>query len=89
MVLSVFKNKRSKTAKEQAKKMYVKDIAYSNMFFLIPQELVRLFPYHVDSLLQLSDVSRMSEDTAMAVELIGKNYDGFQEVYNVIMYSLV
>lgn len=33
-------------------------------------ELVRVYPYHGDSLLQLSDISRMSEDTAMAAELI-------------------
>ncbi|XP_071814167.1 ribosome quality control complex subunit TCF25-like isoform X2 [Apostichopus japonicus] len=33
-------------------------------------ELVRMYPYHLDSLLQLSDISRMSDDTSMAVELV-------------------
>lgn len=30
-------------------------------------------PYHVDSLLQLSDVCRMQEDQEMARDLIGKS----------------
>ncbi len=28
-------------------------------------------PYHVDSLIQMSDISRMSDDTQMAADLIG------------------
>jgi len=35
-------------------------------------------PYHVDAIIQLSEVFRMSEDMNMAAELIGlfKIYDG-------------
>jgi hypothetical protein len=29
-------------------------------------------PYHIDSLIQMSDISRMSDDTQMAADLIGK-----------------
>lgn len=31
-----------------------------------------MHPYHIDTLLQLSEVCRMSEDPQMAAELIGK-----------------
>ena len=37
------------------------------------QQVLNLQPYHIDSLLQLSDVCRMSEDTAMATDLLGKS----------------
>lgn len=36
------------------------------------QLLLQMNPYHVDSLLQLSDVCRMQEDQEMARDLIGK-----------------
>lgn len=39
---------------------------------LFPQLLLQMNPYHVDSLLQLSDVCRMQEDQEMARDLIGK-----------------
>lgn len=32
--------------------------------------LVNMYPYHIDSLIQLSDICRMSEDPQMATELI-------------------
>lgn len=31
-----------------------------------------MYPYHVNSLLQLSDICRLSEDLAMAAELVEK-----------------
>lgn len=37
------------------------------------QLLLQMNPYHVDSLLQLSDVCRMQEDQEMARDLIGKS----------------
>ena len=37
------------------------------------QALVNTHPYHVDSLLQLSEVCRINEDYQMAAELIGKS----------------
>ena len=30
-----------------------------------------MYPYHIDSLIQLSEVCKMSEDLPMAAELIG------------------
>ena len=35
------------------------------------QAVLHLHPYHIDTLLQLSEVCRMSEDPQMAAELIG------------------
>nr|CAG4641952.1 EOG090X0BCY [Eurycercus lamellatus] len=35
--------------------------------------LVNMHPYHIDSLIQLSDVCRMSDDTQMATELIERS----------------
>ena len=36
------------------------------------QDLTSVHPYHVDSLLQLSEICKMSEDLQMAAELIGE-----------------
>lgn len=36
------------------------------------QLLLQMFPHHVDSLLQLSDICRMQEDQEMAADLIGE-----------------
>ena len=35
------------------------------------QNILQLQPYHIDALMQLSEVFRMSEDVQMAAELIG------------------
>ena len=35
------------------------------------QNILQLQPYHIDGLMQLSEVFRMSEDVQMASELIG------------------
>ena len=40
------------------------------LFFF--QDLTSVHPYHVDSLLQLSEICKMSEDLQMAAELIGE-----------------
>ena len=40
-----------------------------------PQAVLHAHPYHIDSLLQLSEVCKMSEDLQMAAELIGKSHD--------------
>ena len=37
------------------------------------QQIVNRHPYHIDSLLQLSEICKMQEDSQMAAELIGKN----------------
>ena len=39
---------------------------------LLVQALLQLHPYHIDTLLQLSEVCKMSEDRQMAAELVGK-----------------
>ena len=36
------------------------------------QNILQLQPYHIDALMQLSEVFRMSEDMQMAAELIGR-----------------
>ena len=36
------------------------------------QQVLHMYPYHIDSLLQLSEVCRMGEDSQMAAELIGE-----------------
>lgn len=43
-----------------------------NVCNALVQLLLQMNPYHVDSLLQLSDVCRMQEDQEMARDLIGK-----------------
>ena len=40
-----------------------------------PQAVLHAHPYHIDSLLQLSEVCKMSEDLQMAAELIGESHD--------------
>lgn len=42
------------------------------LVFLSLQALLQLNPYHIDSLLQLSDVCRIQEDQEMARDLIGE-----------------
>ena len=37
------------------------------------QNLVHLYSCHVDSLLQVSDICKMSDDTSMAAEFIGQS----------------
>jgi hypothetical protein len=44
---------------------------------LNPEEIMRILnshPLHIDSMLQLSDICKMGEDSAMATELIGNCY---------------
>lgn len=41
------------------------------------QALLQLNPYHIDSLLQLSDVCRIQEDQEMARDLIGEIVSAF------------
>ena len=38
------------------------------------QAVLNLYPYYIDSLLQLSEVSKMTEDYQMAADLIGMAY---------------
>ena len=52
----------------------INSVLYQNHLFIsYLQQVLNLRPYHIDSLLQLSDVCRMSDDTAMATDLLGKN----------------
>ena len=52
----------------------INSVLYQNhLFTSYLQQVLNLQPYHIDSLLQLSDVCRMSDDTAMATDLLGKN----------------
>lgn len=46
--------------------------ACSPMFPLPVQVLLQTSPYHVDSLLQLSDACRFQEDQEMARDLVGE-----------------
>ena len=39
------------------------------------QAILNTHPYHVDSLLQLSEICKMGEDYQMAAELIGQYQD--------------
>ena len=45
--------------------------SYWRNAYLYWQAVLQLHPYHIDTLLQLSEVCRMSEDPQMAAELIG------------------
>lgn len=40
--------------------------------FILLQNIIHEHPYHIDSLIQLSEIFRMSEDLQTAVDLIGK-----------------
>lgn len=44
------------------------------VLFFPGQALLQLNPYHIDSLLQLSDVCRIQEDQEMARDLIGEDH---------------
>lgn len=55
---------------------HLKHLFYSDFvcdFSLSLQALLQLNPYHIDSLLQLSDVCRIQEDQEMARDLIGES----------------
>ena len=41
----------------------------SSLFIL--KDILRQYPYHIDALFHLSDVSRMQDDTPTAVDLLG------------------
>ena len=41
------------------------------LFIHCLQSVLNMYPYHIDSLIQLSEVCKMSEDLQMAAELIG------------------
>ena len=48
--------------------------SYSNSYCcddILLQAILNTHPYHVDSLLQLSEICKMGEDFQMAAELIG------------------
>lgn len=51
---------------------YVFDAPFLSFFFFFFQVLLQLNPYHIDSLLQLSDVCRIQEDQETARDLIGE-----------------
>lgn len=46
------------------------------------------YPYHIDALIQMSDTSRMSDDSNMAADLIGrltlvlKSFRGHSALFN-------
>jgi len=42
------------------------------LVFLFLQNLCNEFPFHIDTLLQVSEICKMSEDRQAAVEMIGK-----------------
>ena len=43
------------------------------------QSMLNLYPYHIDALLQLNEISRMTEDMQMATDLIGCGSDYCEE----------
>lgn len=43
-----------------------------NFYVVLLQAILNTHPYHVDSLLQLSEICKMGEDYQMAAELIGQ-----------------
>ncbi len=57
------------------------------------QQVLNIQPYHIDALLQLSDVCKMSDDTAMATDLIGeifqKHWIGLQFHINSFQLELI
>lgn len=48
-------------------------IFHSDLNLLVLQALLQMNPYHIDSLLQLSDVCRIQEDQEMARDLVGEH----------------
>ena len=54
---------------------------------LNPDHIVALLnqhPTHIDSMLQLSEICKMGEDSAMASELVGEKSKGFVESFELI-----
>ncbi|CAF1032501.1 unnamed protein product [Adineta ricciae] len=45
-------------------------------------DILRHYPYHIDSLIHLSDVSRMQDDTPTAVDLIERALYNFQQSFH-------
>ena len=50
--------------------MYIYKLGFDVVFM---KALLQMHPYHIDTLLQLSEVCKMSEDRQMAAELVGKD----------------
>ena len=48
--------------------------ALTSLISISLQAILNTHPYHVDSLLQLSEICKMGEDYQMAAELIGQFY---------------
>ena len=56
------------------------------MFFIDPNAIISLLhdnPYHIDSLLQMSDVYKMSGDHTMAGELIERALYAFEKTFHI------
>ncbi|CAF2071437.1 unnamed protein product [Rotaria magnacalcarata] len=51
-------------------------------------DILRYYPYHIDSLIHLSDVSRMQDDTPTAVDLIERALYSFQQSFHPL-FSII
>ncbi|CAF0877767.1 unnamed protein product [Rotaria sordida] len=51
-------------------------------------DILRQYPYHIDALLHLSDVSRMQDDTPTAVDLIERALYSFQQSFHPL-FSII
>ena len=45
-------------------------------------QLLQMFPYHIDSLLQLSEVCRMNGDSEMSIQFIERSLFAFEKAFH-------
>jgi hypothetical protein len=55
----------------------VESLDHNNIFLVLHHS-----PFHIDSLIQLSDVSRISDDTQMAADLIERALYAYQNTFH-------
>ena len=60
---------------------------YGIVIFLEFQQLLNEHPFHVDSMLQLSDICKMGEDSQMATELVERTLFVMEASFHT-MFSL-
>ena len=63
------------------------DSNYGIFIFLEFQQLLNEHPFHVDSMLQLSDICKMGEDSQMATELVERTLFVMEASFHT-MFSL-
>ena len=57
-------------------------LKWSYIFCLLSQQILNRNPYHIDSMLQLSEICKMGEDSQMATELIERTLFAMEAAFH-------